>query len=240
MPQQGPPGAGVDFDAIRLVLFDLDGTLVDSVPDLEWCGNRVREELGLPPHPADAARAWVGNGIERFVKRVLTGEMMAEPQAELLERGLERFRQLYAEHVSDRSLPYPGAIEALEGLLQRDLHLGCVTNKAERYTLSLLAALKLDGYFELVVSGDTTPRIKPDPMPLQHAAGHFGLAPGQCLMVGDSSNDVAAARAAGFHIACVPYGYNHGVDIQESRPDLVVENLRDLLAYFNKGETRCT
>ena len=222
----------LDFERFRLVLFDLDGTLVDSLPDLAWSGNRMLRQLGLPEHGADAVRAWVGNGVERFVKRLLSGEMEAEPEAELFARGLAMFKDLYAAHLSDHTEVYPGALETLQALAETDLHLACVTNKAERFTLDLLAALDLDRYFSLVVGGDTTPRKKPDPLPLRYAADHFGLDYNKCLMVGDSNNDVRAARAAGFAVACVPYGYNHGIDIHESDPDLVVDNLEELAAMF--------
>ena len=224
--------APIAFDRTRLVLFDLDGTLVDSVPDLAWSGNRMLSTLGLPERDPALARAWVGNGIERFVKRFLTGDMTAEPEPLLFERGLEIFRQAYAGHVSELSEIYPGVTETLEYLQNTPLHLACVTNKAGSFTRDLLAALDLDRYFELVVAGDTTAHKKPDPMPLQYAADHFGLECGNCLMVGDSSNDVRAARAAGFAIVCVPYGYNHGNDIRDAEPDLVVENLRELIARF--------
>ena len=223
----------IDCRRIKLILFDLDGTLVDSVGDLAWCGNEMLSRLGLPVHDEAAARRWVGNGLERFVKRVLTADMQGEPDAKLYHRGLEVFRELYAEHASDRSELYPGVIEALECLATCDLKLACVTNKPEPFTSKLIAAMGLDSYFELVVAGDTTARKKPDPMPLHYAADHFGLEYDRCLMVGDSSNDVLAARAANFAIVCVPYGYNHGHDIRDSNPDLVVETLTGLSEMFS-------
>jgi len=226
------PGKVLDFDRIRLVLFDLDGTLVDSVPDLGWCGNEMLRRLGMPPRDLEDARRWVGNGVERFVKRFLTGEMEAEPEAGLFARGLDLFEGLYADNVSGRSLLYAGVVETLRRLSQQDLHLACVTNKPEPFTSDLIAAMGLSEYFELVVAGNTTARKKPDPMPLHFAADHFGLKYAECLMVGDSSNDVTAARAAGFAIVCVPYGYNHGIGIEKSKPDLIVENLTELADLF--------
>ena len=229
----GQASSPLDLQGVRLILFDLDGTLVDSVGDLAWCGNRMLEQLDLMVHDEQAARNWVGNGLERFVKRVLTGEMDAEPAADLYERGVAIFRELYAAHASDRSALYPGVVETLQRLSAKDLTLACVTNKPEPFTSRLITEMGLDVYFELVVAGNTTARKKPDPMPLHYAADHFGFAYDRCLMVGDSSNDVVAERAAGFAIACVPYGYNHGQDIRSSNPDLVVENLTLLADLFN-------
>jgi phosphoglycolate phosphatase len=226
-------GSLPELQQIRLILFDLDGTLVDSVGDLAWCANAMLERLGLTVRDEQSARSWVGNGLERFVKRVLTGEMDAEPAVDLYERGLEIFRELYAVHASDRSVVYPGVVETLQRLSSKDLKLACVTNKPEPFTSRLITEMGLDAYFELVVAGNTTARKKPDPMPLHYAADHFGFAYDRCLMVGDSSNDVVAARAAGFAIACVPYGYNHGQDIRSSNPDLVVENLTLLADLFS-------
>lgn len=218
----------IAFERFGLVLFDLDGTLVDSLPDLTWCGNKMQHQLGLPARSQDDALAWVGNGVERLVKRFLTGDMHAEPDEELLRNGLGLFTRLYADNLSAHSEVYPGVRDCLQRLQGTALRIGCVTNKPERFSRRLLELLDIDKYFELIVGGDTTPRQKPDPMPLHYAAQHFGLEYDECLMVGDSSNDVAAARAAGFSVVAVPYGYNHGRSIEESNPDLVVDNLVEL------------
>jgi phosphoglycolate phosphatase len=217
---------------IRLVLFDLDGTLVDSAPDIAWCGDEMLRVMNLPARGIESSRLWVGNGIEKFVKRALTNKMQAEPRTDLYRQGLEIFKTLYAEHNCVHSQLYPSVIEGLDKFKELDINIACVTNKAELFTNSLLEKIGLKPYFDLVVSGDTTAKKKPDPLPLQYAAEHFQLSPESCLIVGDSSNDVNAGRAAGFTVACVPYGYNHGEDITDSHPDYLINNIKHLADMF--------
>jgi len=166
------------------------------------------------------------------VKRALTGEMQAEPDPELFEQALAPFRQHYGEAVSHLSRPYPGVVEALEQLTDQGYSLACVTNKAEAFTLPLLKNLELHKYFKLVLSGDSLPKQKPDPLPLQHACRHFGIDTAHGVLIGDSSNDVHAARAAGMPVICVTYGYNHGHDIRQSLPDVVVDSLMEVPQYL--------
>jgi len=214
--------------AVKMVMIDLDGTLIDTAPDLADCANRMLADLGRAPYPLETVMTWIGNGVPRLVKRALTGEMGAEPDAALFERALPIFERHYAAHVSDRSRPFPGVVEGLQQLKARGYRLACITNKAEVFTLPLLRNLGLDGYFELVLSGDSLPRQKPDPLPLRHACRHFGITPDHGVLVGDSSNDVQAARAAGMPVLGVTYGYNHGHDIRESHPDAVVDSLAEV------------
>jgi phosphoglycolate phosphatase len=212
----------------EMILIDLDGTLVDSVPDLAYCVDAMLERLGMAPRGEAAVRNWVGNGVERLVRRALTGKLDGEPEEVLYERALPVFLDVYADNTSKRSVPYPGVHEGLEYLARAGYALGCVTNKPERFTEPLLRELGLRGYFALVVSGDTLEQRKPDPAPLLHAARHFGVDPQRALMVGDSVSDVQAARAAGFQIVCMSYGYNHGMDIRDARPDAVIDSLVEL------------
>ncbi len=211
-----------------MVLIDVDGTLVDSVPDLAYCVGEMMRSLGREPWSEEKVRTWVGNGVERLVKRALTGEMETEPDPALYARALPVFLDCYAENTAERSKLYPGVREGLEGLRGLGLRLGAVTNKAERFTLPLLRDLGIGDYFQIVVSGDTLPRKKPDPAPLLHAAERLGADPRESLMVGDSRSDVKAARAAGFAVVCVSYGYNHGEDIRLERPDAVIDSLAEL------------
>ncbi len=213
-----------------LALVDLDGTLVDSLPDIAFCVDRMLERLGLPPAGPERVRGWVGNGIDVLVERALADDPSPEPRH---AQALTLFKELYAAHTSDRSRVYDGVREGLEFLDGAHVALGCVTNKPAYYAEKLLAALDLDRYFRLVVGGDSVAEKKPHPMPLLHAARHFGADATESLLIGDSVNDVAAARAAGFGIVCVTYGYNHDGDIRASRPDALIDSLADLPKLFN-------
>lgn len=212
----------------RLVLIDLDGTLVDSVPDLAYCVDRMMEALALLPHGEARVRNWVGNGVERLVKRALLGRLDGEPDAALYQRAYSAFLDLYAANTSARSRLYPGIREGLNYLKTRGYALGCVTNKAARFTLPLLRDLGIADDFGFVVAGDTLEHKKPHPAPLLHAAAHFGVTPTESLLIGDSVSDVKAARAAGFAVVCVSYGYNHGQDIRHAEPDAVIDALSEL------------
>jgi phosphoglycolate phosphatase len=212
----------------QMVLIDLDGTLVDSVPDLARSVDAMMAALGRPAHGEAAVRDWVGNGVERLVRRALTGTLDGEPDPADFERAYPIFLELYAAHNGEQARLYPGVPEGLAAAEARGLKLGCVTNKAARFTEPLLAALGIADRFGIIISGDTLPEKKPSPLPLLHAAEAFGVAPSASLMVGDSISDVKAARAAGFPVICVSYGYNHGRDIREAEPDAVVDSLAEL------------
>ncbi len=217
---------------VKMVMIDLDGTLIDTVPDLAAAANRMLGDLGRPEWGMEHYRAWIGNGVPRFVKRALTGEMQAEPEDKLYEPALTLFRQHYAAAVSDLSRPYPGVIECLQQLKAQGFSLACITNKAAAFTLPLLKNLDLAKYFQLVLSGDSLPKQKPDPLPLMHACQHFSISSDQGVLIGDSSNDVQAARAARMPVICVTYGYNHGHDIRQSLPDAVVDSLIEVPPYL--------
>ncbi len=219
----------------EMILIDLDGTLVDSVPDLAFCVDGMMRRLGRPEHGEAKVRDWVGNGVERLVRRALSGTLDGEPEATEYERAYPIFLELYAENTSRRSLLYPGIREGLDYLRQQGYRLGCVTNKASCFTLPLLSDLGIRDDFEIVIAGDSLPRKKPDPLPLLHAAQQFGVKPENALMIGDSQSDVKAARAAGFHIVCMSYGYNHGEDIRHYNPDAVIDNLTEIRAILESA-----
>jgi phosphoglycolate phosphatase len=214
------------------ILCDLDGTLIDSVPDLAYCGDEMMKVLGLPPRGQEASRHWVGNGVERFVERTLLNSVDGTADATLFAKALAIFKDLYLHHNSQRSCVYPGVIEGLTWLKEQGYRLACVTNKAEAFTMPLLRDMKLLEFFELVVSGDTCAEKKPSPMPLLYAAEKMNVVPENALMIGDSISDVKAARAAHFHIICMSYGYNHGKDIREANPDAVIDSMVEFPNYI--------
>ena len=212
----------------RMILIDVDGTLVDSVPDLAYCVDEMMKALDRPVHGEAKVRNWVGNGVERLVRRALIGQLDGEPSDEEFERAYPIFIELYRENTSKRSALYPGIREGIDALKATGIRLGCVTNKAAQFTEPLLKYLGVYGDFEIVISGDTLPQKKPDPAPLLHGAKFFGVEPADAMMVGDSVSDVKASRAAGFQIVCMSYGYNHGQDIRDFGPDAVIDALTEL------------
>ena len=220
----------------KMVLIDVDGTLVDSVPDLAFCVDEMMKQLGMPVHGEARVREWVGNGVERLTRRALIGQLDGEPDEALFEKAYPIFLELYAENTSKRSVLYPGVKEGLAYLKSAGYKLGCVTNKAAQFTIPLLKELGVHDDFEIIVSGDTLPKKKPDPMPLLHVAEYFAVKPAEATMIGDSVSDVKAARAAGFQIICMSYGYNHGVDIRDANPDAVIDSMAELETLLESAQ----
>ena len=212
----------------EMVLIDVDGTLVDSVPDLAYCVDEMLKQLDMPTRGEARVRHWVGNGVERLVKRGLINDLNGEPDEDLYNRALPIFRELYAENTSKRSCLYDGVNEALEFLASTGIKIGCVTNKASEFTLPILKDLGISGYFESVICGDMVERKKPDPLPLIQSAETLGVSADRSMMIGDSMSDVKAARAAGFSIVCMSYGYNHGEDIRDYNPDAVIDSMAEI------------
>jgi len=219
-----------------MILFDLDGTLLDSAPDLAFSVNVMLARFGRAPCGEEDVRAWVGNGTARLLGRALTGRLDGDPGPALVAEALPVFMAAYAENTLVRSALYPGARETLAALAEAGYALGCVTNKAGRFTVPVLRGLGLLDTFGIVLSGDSLPEMKPHPAPLLHAAAHFGVAPGDSLLVGDSITDIQAARAAGFAVVCMSYGYNHGQDIREARPDAVLDSLMELPGLLGESQ----
>jgi phosphoglycolate phosphatase len=206
-------------------MIDLDGTLADTIPDLAEAANRMLQELGRPALERALLRTFVGKGIPKLVERALAGTLDGRVDGGLLARALPIFERCYAEENGRNTVVFPGVREGLRMLRDMRLPLACVTNKAERFTRALLEQIGLARSFEQVIAGDTLPQKKPEPQPLLHACRGFGIAPGDMLMIGDSANDVEAARAAGCPVFCVDYGYNEGRDVRELDVDAIVATL---------------
>lgn len=211
--------------SIKAVVIDLDGTLLDTAEDLADAAEAMLADIGLPAVPLAEIKTYIGNGVSRLVKRALTRDMSAEPDAELFRRALASFERHYGAHVSRKSRPFPGVVEGLQAFKASGMRLACITNKAARFTHPLLKDTGLFDYFELILSGDSLPEKKPSPLPLLHACRVFGCAPAELLLIGDSLNDTQAARAAGCPVFCVPYGYNRGRPVEELNLDAVVPSL---------------
>ena len=214
---------------VAAIAFDLDGTLVETLPDLHESAVRMLAQIGRPPVSESTVRAYVGDGVDRLVRRLLTGKPDGEPDSDLFEKAAENFRSHYASVLTRASHPFPGVISSLKILRERGFKLACVTNKPVRFTEPLLEGLALTGYFDLILSGDSLPRKKPDALPLVHSAQVFGIVCANLLMVGDSPVDTGSARAAGCPVFCVPYGYRGTLAVQELDCDAIVPTLLDIL-----------
>ncbi|OQW43076.1 MAG: phosphoglycolate phosphatase [Proteobacteria bacterium SG_bin4] len=221
--------------AVKVIMIDLDGTLLNTADDLALSANLMLKDLGMPEQSTETIRSYIGKGIQKLVKRTLTGELDGEPDAALFAKALPIYEKHYADNLSLNTHPYPGVVEGVKVLQQAGFRLACITNKAEAFTIPLLRATGLYDQFEIVLSGDSLPKKKPDPMPLTHICQHFGAQPNEALLIGDSLNDAIAARAAGCHVFCVTYGYNEGRNVYELDCDAIVESIVDAAKLIKKS-----
>ncbi|MFM2480989.1 phosphoglycolate phosphatase [Celerinatantimonas sp. YJH-8] len=224
----------MNTETLKAVAFDLDGTLVDSAPDLASSINLMLKELDRMIYPIELIKSWVGNGVEVLVKRALSGsEQIASNLDETLYQDARaRFDRLYAENLCVETRPYPGVIEALQWLSEQRIPMAVITNKPYAFTVQLLEQLNMSHFFEIMLGGDSLDKRKPDPYPLQYALDKLHLRPRQMLMVGDSRNDILAAKAAGCPSLGMTYGYNYGIPITESEPDWSADRLTIIQTLF--------
>lgn len=211
----------------RSILFDLDGTLVDAVPDLAEASNRMLAELGEPLRSEAEVGNFVGKGLGVLVERVLNEGRRPHDAAECAA-ALSIFRRHYADTNGQRVTIYPDVRETLATLKEQGIPCAIVTNKAAEFTEPLLAMLGLDGYFQCIVSGDTLPQKKPEPEPLLHACAALGVAAHEALMVGDSANDAEAARRAGIPVLLLTGGYSEGLPVDTLDCDGLISSLAGL------------
>ena len=218
---------------IRAIAIDLDGTLLDTLPDLCGAVNLTMAELDLPELPLEIVKTFVGKGLMAHVGKSLRYVLNREPSDAELDRALTVYRRLYAEHVADNTTIYPGVIEGLEAFKSRGLRLSVVTNKWTSYSETLLAHFKLTAYFDHLVCGDTLTTNKPDPGMMFYSAGRFGVHPREMLMIGDSGNDSRAAQAAGSPVVLLDYGYSEGESLSDLRANAIVSTFAAIPALLD-------
>ena len=237
------------LQAIRGVAFDLDGTLVDSAPGLTSAVDQALYALELPVAGEDRVVTWIGNGADVLMERALTwarqerasqrsaqgkpsvdhADIPQEEQLRILRKLFDRF---YEETVEEGSFLFPDVLETLSVLHAKGIPMGLVTNKPTPFVAPLLEALDIAKYFSVIVGGDDVQNKKPHPEPLLMVAEKLGLAPAELLFVGDSRNDIQAAKAAGCCSIGLTYGYNYGEPISLSEPDYIFDQFNELLPAF--------
>ena len=222
------------FSNKKVILFDLDGTLIDSAPDLAVAVNHMLRTLNRATFSEDIIRFWVGNGAQVLVKRALSGQSEIDENLDpiLFEKALEIFLTFYAQNLAVTTVTYPNVPTTLHTLKEAGYRLAIVTNKPFDFVAPILKGLNLDGLFELHLGGDSLPQKKPDPAPLLYVCDKLGVTVDRCVMVGDSKNDILAANTAKMQSIGVSYGYNYGEDISVYNPNVVVNNFGDILKFL--------
>lgn len=217
----------------ELILFDFDGTLIDSVPDLARSVNHMLGRLGRPPFEEARIRPWIGNGARTLVERALRAAYDGDaPLPLLVDEALKIFLNFYADNLAVGTVTYPNVPQVLRQLRDKGYRLAIVTNKPAAFIEPILQSLGMDTMFELKIGGDSLPHRKPDPLPLLHVCEMLGIDREKCVMVGDSKNDILAAKAAQMHCIGVGYGYNYDEDIAAYGPDLVLDDFCALAEPF--------
>jgi len=217
--------------AYQAVLFDLDGTLVDSVIDIAIAVDQTFMAFGKEKVSEESVRGWIGNGVERLVHRALTHSMDLDAPEDEFKPVVEYFYDAYEKQSGCESKLYQGVAETLELFSLKKFKMVCITNKSRRFTIPLLEKLGIAEYFSVVVCGDDLANKKPHPEPLIYSAKQLNLKPHQCLMIGDSANDVSAANSAEVDIICVDYGYAQGVNLAELKIKTLVSEFKDIEKY---------
>lgn len=224
------------FDDIKAVAFDLDGTLADTAGDLADAANSMRHSLNLPPLKEEVLLSFIGDGIGRLVHRALTDSHDSFAEHKLWEKGFSLYVKHYAAHITDRSKLYPQVADTLALLKIRQLPLALVTNKSIIFAKEVVKNLKIDQYFSLMIGGDSLSEKKPSAIPLLHVCESFNIQSNQLLMVGDSINDILAARNAQAKVIGVSFGYGNMQKLaqdENTRPDKVISNFGEIYNLLN-------
>jgi len=214
----------------KLIIFDLDGTLINSALDLAFAVNYMLETLERETFSEDIIHGWVGNGALTLVKRALSGSRTVDENLEVayIEKALKIFLDYYAKNLCNATVPYPHVIRTLRTLKEK-YTLAIVTNKPFAFVSPILKGLEMDGLFELILGGDSLSEKKPHPMPLLHVCEKLSVSIEASVMIGDSKNDILSANACGMDSVGVTYGYNYGEDIGVHKPTVILDDFSELL-----------
>lgn len=223
---------------IRAIGFDLDGTLVNTAPDMARAANAMLDLLGQAPLPERQIPKLIGGGIADFVERVLRTSTGVAATSPALRAGAEAlFRKLYRQRLFERSHVYPGVRQALQTLASAGMPLCCITNKESAFAWPILQAAGLHGYFRYMLCADLAEDRKPSPNLLIAACARLGVEPAHLLYVGDARTDIIAARNAGCHVVAATYGYRGLSELDELHPDETIDNLAEVTTYASR---RCS
>ncbi|UOD50309.1 phosphoglycolate phosphatase [Orrella daihaiensis] len=218
------------------VLLDLDGTLLDTLPDLAASANQVRAALDMPLLDEQLIRTFVGKGADNLIKRTLAGSLEArETDPTLFEKARAVFFEHYRATNGDKALIYPGVLEGLQALKDLGIPMAVVTNKPYDFSVPLLERTNLMQFMQTVIGGDTCTRRKPDPEPILQACEQLNSRPTATLTIGDSINDALAAKAAGCGVVAVPYGYNEGNPVTDLPVDGIVESVFEAVVWLQNN-----
>ena len=215
----------------KLLIFDLDGTLIDSSGDLALAVNHTLKTLNLPTFTQDTIHHWVGNGAEILVKRALSGSKTIDTtlKESYWREALNILLDFYSKNLTVETVTYPNVPTTLKTLKERGYRLTIVTNKPYPFVEPILEALGLNDLFELILGGDSLEKKKPDPMPLLYVCQKLDISPSESVMIGDSKNDILAAKSANMDSIGVTYGYNYGESIERYEPTIVCNRFEDIL-----------
>lgn len=221
------------------ILLDLDGTLLDTLPDLAASANEVRAALGMSLLDEGLIRTFVGKGADNLIKRTLAASLDApEPEPELFGQAKTVFFEHYRATNGDRAVLYPGVVDGLEQLMALGIPMAVVTNKPYDFSVPLLERTNLMRFMQTVIGGDTCAKRKPDPEPILHACERLSCQPAATLTIGDSINDALAAKAAGCGVVAVPYGYNEGNPVTDLPVDGIVESVLEAVSWLQINSPR--
>lgn len=217
------------FTNIRALAFDLDGTLTDSAPGLAAAVDMALQQMNLPEAGVARVSTWIGNGADIMMQRALTYALQRAPEPYEAEQARQLFDKFYAQTAEQGSALFPGVKQTLQTLRQQNMPMAIVTNKPTPFVVPLLKSLGIDQFFSLVIGGDDVVAKKPHPAAVYLVLGKLGLTAGELLFIGDSRNDIRAAKSAGVPCAGLSYGYNYGEPIADSHPDCVLDSFDQLL-----------